>query len=79
MRVAVAQIFSNCPRYIHRYQRVEPSPYVPDAAGCAPFARWKRLDVVQDVLPPKDQGRAEGAGGTITPEQYFGSVAAGEL
>jgi hypothetical protein len=79
VRVAVTQIFINCPRYIHRYQRVEASPYVPDASGCAPLARWKRMDIVQDVLPPKDQGRAEAEGGVITPEQYFGSVAAGEL
>jgi predicted pyridoxine 5'-phosphate oxidase superfamily flavin-nucleotide-binding protein len=75
--VTVSQIFINCPRYVHRYQRVATSHYVPDAAGTAPFAQWKRLDVVQDVLPPKDQGRAAEVGGPMTPEEYFANAAAG--
>jgi hypothetical protein len=31
VRVQVTEVYWNCPRYIHTYQRVERSPYVPRA------------------------------------------------
>jgi len=78
VRVAIQQTWVNCPRYIHRYQKVEPSRYVPRASDDTPLAAWKRLDVVQDVLPPKDVGRPEQAGGVITMEEYGEKVMKGE-
>lgn len=51
VRVAVTQVFPNCPRYIHRMETVERSPFVPDAAGVAPVPDWKRADWACDVLP----------------------------
>jgi predicted pyridoxine 5'-phosphate oxidase superfamily flavin-nucleotide-binding protein len=51
VRVALDLIFPNCPRYIHRMQRLETSPYVP-AAGCTPpEPAWKRFELFKDVLP----------------------------
>jgi predicted pyridoxine 5'-phosphate oxidase superfamily flavin-nucleotide-binding protein len=51
VRVRAEQIFPNCPRYIHRMQLVEPSPYVP-AAGCpVPVPGWKRNPAFKDYLP----------------------------
>lgn len=70
IRVQVSELFVNCPRYIHRMQRVEQSKYVPQAGAQTPAPQWKRIDALQDVLPSCDQGLAEQAGGTITPEQY---------
>jgi len=70
VRVRISELFVNCPRYIHRMQRVESSKYVPQAGSEAPTPQWKRIDAVQDVLPPCDHGIAEKTGGTITPEQY---------
>ena len=29
VRIAIGEMWINCPRYIHRMQRLEPSPYVP--------------------------------------------------
>ena len=29
VRVAVTEIFRNCPRYVHRYRTLEPSEFVP--------------------------------------------------
>jgi predicted pyridoxine 5'-phosphate oxidase superfamily flavin-nucleotide-binding protein len=78
VRVAVTEIFVNCPRYLHRYEKVAASPYVPKADASAPFAQWKRIDLLQDVLPPRDQGKLEGVGGTITFEDYAGKLARGE-
>jgi len=70
VRVAVSEIFVNCPRYIHSYQRVASSRYMPGAGTTPPPAQWKRIDALQDVLPARDAGLAERSGGTITPEEY---------
>ncbi len=78
VRVKVTKIWVNCPRYIPRMQRVAPSQYVPRAACETPLAVWKRLDVVQDVLPPKDVGRAEKSGGVITFDEYVAKLMNGE-
>jgi predicted pyridoxine 5'-phosphate oxidase superfamily flavin-nucleotide-binding protein len=51
VRVRAEHVFPNCPRYIHRMQLVEPSPYVP-AAGCvAPVPGWKKNPTFKDYLP----------------------------
>jgi uncharacterized protein len=78
VRVAVTRIFVNCSRYVHRYQRVKASRYVPRVHCETPFAEWKRIDLVQDVLPPRDAGKTAKAGGTITVEEYEAKRAAGE-
>jgi predicted pyridoxine 5'-phosphate oxidase superfamily flavin-nucleotide-binding protein len=78
VRATVDTTFVNCARMIHRHRRVADSPYVPDADGNQPYPSWKRLDLVQDVLPPADRGRADGAGGVITIEEYAEKLAAGE-
>jgi len=70
IRVQINELFVNCPRYIHRMQRIESSKYVPQAGNDSPTPQWKRIDAIQDVLPPCDQGLAEKLGGAITPEQY---------
>jgi predicted pyridoxine 5'-phosphate oxidase superfamily flavin-nucleotide-binding protein len=54
VRVHVTHVFPNCPRYIHRYQRVESSAFVP-AAGCeTPVPAWKTTEWSRDVLPAGD-------------------------
>ena len=78
VRVAVSRIFVNCSRYVHKYQRIRASRYVPRDQCETPFAEWKRIDVVQAALPPRDAGRAAKAGGTITVEEYEAKLAAGE-
>jgi predicted pyridoxine 5'-phosphate oxidase superfamily flavin-nucleotide-binding protein len=78
VRVAVSRIFVNCTRYVHKYERVKASRYVPRAHCETPFAEWKRIDLVQDSLPPRDAGKTAKAGGTITVEEYESKRAAGE-
>jgi len=77
VEIDVTSVFYNCARYIHKHQRVENSKYVPDAKGSQPFPAWKRIDLLQDVLQPKDLGRAEQEGGTITTEEYDRKVQEG--
>ena len=78
VRVNVTHVIINCPRYIHKMKRVEQSKAVPVADKDTPFAQWKRIDVVQEALPAKDQGRAETVGGTFTMEEWAENVAKGD-
>ena len=78
VRVKVSEIFVNCPRYVHKYQKVDPSKYVPRTDCATPLAGWKHIDMIQDVLPARDQGRAEKEGGIITEEEWYGKVAQGD-
>ncbi len=78
VRARIAQIFVNCPRYIHRMTRVQSSKYVPGPDGAAPLPAWKRIDAIQEVLPACDQGRAGAEGGLINLEEYEALVRAGK-
>jgi predicted pyridoxine 5'-phosphate oxidase superfamily flavin-nucleotide-binding protein len=57
VRVAVHQVFPNCPRYIHKMQLVERSKFVPRSGSCTPVPGWKRMDWACDVLPASDPAR----------------------
>ena len=78
VRVAVTEVWPNCPRYVHRMQKVQASRYVPRAECATPLAGWKRIDLIQEDLPAKDQGRAAKEGGMISIENWFGKVATGD-
>ena len=54
VRVDAERVYPNCPRYIHRYQLVERSPFVPHAHEPTPVPGWKRSDWASDVLPASD-------------------------
>jgi predicted pyridoxine 5'-phosphate oxidase superfamily flavin-nucleotide-binding protein len=51
VEVEVAEVFPNCPRYIHRMALVERSRFVPHAGEEPPVPDWKRADWARDVLP----------------------------
>ncbi|HAQ32843.1 MAG TPA: pyridoxamine 5'-phosphate oxidase [Rhodospirillaceae bacterium] len=78
VRVKVDAVWINCPRYVHRMQKVKESRYVPREDSQTPLAGWKRIDIVQGVLPARDKGRAEKEGGTITVEEWFAMIAKGD-
>ena len=58
VRVHVRVVFPNCPRYIHRYQRVEESEFVPRSGRRTPVPDWKRSDWAYDYLPDDDPARS---------------------
>ena len=70
VRVTVTEIFRNCPRYVHHYKKIEPSKFVPRAAGETPIAPWKRVDDIQAVLPARDRARVEREGGLLSRAEY---------
>ena len=52
------------------------SRYVPRADCETPLAEWKRVDLLQDVLPPADLAKAQ-AKGTIDIMEWVGKIQAG--
>src|SRR6202163_2958307 len=58
VRVAVARVFPNCPRYIHKYRRGGPPAFVPKGGWGPPVPNWKKSDWATDVLPEKDPARS---------------------
>jgi uncharacterized protein len=54
VRVEAASIYPNCPRYIHHYQLVERSGFVPREGAATPVPGWKRAPWAADVLPAGD-------------------------
>lgn len=77
VRVDVAKIWVNCPRYIHKYQKVAQNKYVPTPGKETPLAAWKRLDLAGDVISDEDKARVAREGRLEVPE-YEALVARGE-
>ena len=57
VRVQAERIYPNCPRYIHKYQLVERSAFVPRVGNATPIPGWKQTDWARDVLPSRDPSR----------------------
>jgi uncharacterized protein len=51
IRVTVDNLFINCPRYIHRYQKLAKSEYVPQTGCPTPVPEWKSIEPLREVLP----------------------------
>ncbi len=74
--VKLSELWQNCPRYIPKMEKVRSSRYVPRADCETPLAEWKRVDLLQDVLTPKDASKAQ-AKGTIDIMEWVGKIQAG--
>ena len=61
VRVEAAEVFPNCPRYIHEYRLVQRSRFVPREACSTPVPAWKTRDWARDVLRENDPANAPGA------------------
>ncbi len=57
VRVRARVVYPNCPRYIHRYQLVRRSSFVPSVEHPTPVPEWKRSDWAFDALPEHDPAR----------------------
>ena len=70
VRVTVTEIFRNCPRYVHRYDKIEASKFVPNASRETPVAPWKRVDDIQTLLSATDRARVARDGGPVSRAEY---------
>lgn len=69
VRVNITELWVNCPRYIHKYKRVDTSEYVPKTDCETPLPDWKKLDKLQPMLPNNQSSIVEKQGGTITLDE----------
>ena len=60
VRVRARSVYPNCPRYIHHYELVRRSRFVPQADCLTPVPEWKRSDWAADALPAGDPARDPG-------------------
>lgn len=75
--VTLSELWMNCPRYVHRYQKVQTSRYAPVESAETPFCEWKRIDGLQDVLRPHETAVVEKVG-QITIDDWMGKVLTGD-
>jgi len=61
VQVRTRAIYPNCSRYIHRYELVERSAFVPRPQVSTPTPDWKRSDWARDVLADGDPALEEEA------------------
>lgn len=54
VRVRARSIFANCRRYVHAYQKVSPSPFVPRDSIDPPVPDWKLHAWFDGTLPAHD-------------------------
>lgn len=57
VRVAVREVFPNCPRYVHKLAMVERSAFVPRSGQVTPVPSWKQSEWASDVVPAGDPAR----------------------
>ena len=60
VRVRARTVYPNCPRYVHRYELVERSRFVPCSDRPTPVPEWKRSEWAVDALPEHDPARDPG-------------------
>jgi predicted pyridoxine 5'-phosphate oxidase superfamily flavin-nucleotide-binding protein len=59
VHITVREAFGNCSRYVHKYQLVERSTYVPRRGRATPIPDWKKQPDNQALLPKNDPARAD--------------------
>ncbi len=60
VRVRARAVFPNCPRYIHHYELIRRSRFVPRNDCLTPVPEWKRSEWAADALPEHDPARDPG-------------------
>jgi predicted pyridoxine 5'-phosphate oxidase superfamily flavin-nucleotide-binding protein len=77
VKVSVTESWMNCPRYVHRYKKLETSRYAPGVEPITPFCEWKRIDGMQDVVRPSEREKVEEIG-TTTIDEWMSKVMTGD-
>lgn len=77
VKVSVTETWMNCPRYVHRYKKLETSRYAPGVEPITPFCEWKRIDGMQDVVRPSEREKVKEIG-TTTIDEWMSKVMTGD-
>lgn len=76
VRVTLSKLWQNCPRYIHQRTKTLDSRYVPRADCKTPLAEWKRIDLMQEVIPEADLKKVKKLG-TIPIDEWVEKIKTG--
>lgn len=77
VRVSVSDVWMNCPRYVHRYEKKATSRYAPRTDVETPLCEWKRIAGLEDILRPHELAAVEKVG-QISEEEWMGRVMTGD-
>ena len=55
IRVQATEVYTNCPRYVHKYQLVERSVFVPRQGLETRVPEYKKREDLQEFLPARDR------------------------
>jgi predicted pyridoxine 5'-phosphate oxidase superfamily flavin-nucleotide-binding protein len=55
IRVKATEVYTNCPRYVHKYQLVERSVFVPRQGLETPVPEYKKREDLQEFLQARDR------------------------
>jgi predicted pyridoxine 5'-phosphate oxidase superfamily flavin-nucleotide-binding protein len=77
VKVSVTESWMNCPRYVHRYKKLETSRYAPGVEPITPFCEWKRIDGMQDVVRASEREKVKEIG-TTTIDEWMSKVMTGD-
>ena len=55
IRVQATEVYTNCPRYVHKYKLVERSVFVPRQGLETPVPEYKKREDLQEFLPAQDR------------------------
>ena len=55
IRIQATEVYTNCPRYVHKYQLVERSKFVPRHGQETPGPEYKSREDLQEFLPARDR------------------------
>jgi hypothetical protein len=55
IRIQATEVYTNCPRYVHKYQLVERSKFVPRHGQETPKPEYKSREDLQEFLPARDR------------------------
>jgi predicted pyridoxine 5'-phosphate oxidase superfamily flavin-nucleotide-binding protein len=77
VKVSVTETWMNCPRYVHRYKKLETSRYAPGVEPITPFCEWKRIDGMQDVVRASEREKVKEIG-TTTIDEWMSKVMTGD-
>lgn len=70
IRVTTREVFANCRRYVHRYERVERSAFVPSGTAPPPVPDWKLDPWFEGTLPTGDPARHPGTPSAPSVPQF---------
>ena len=77
VKVTIHETWMNCPRYVHRFKKLESSRYAPGVEAETPFCEWKRIDRCR-TLCGQQSARRSRRSARRPIDEWMGKVMSGD-